>query len=56
MLACAVAYDAIGELTISRRFGFLEDGSDPADRLGDIDREFEYRGVVCSTPRPLLYE
>ncbi|KAF2105120.1 cytochrome P450 [Rhizodiscina lignyota] len=44
------AFDAIGELTISRRFGFLETGADPEDQLGQIDRELEYRAVIGTMP------
>jgi len=45
-----VAFDIVGQLTVSRRLGFLEQGHDVDDMLKDLNEEFEYRGIVQNIP------
>ncbi|KAL9115481.1 MAG: hypothetical protein Q9227_000802 [Pyrenula ochraceoflavens] len=44
------AFDVMGELTFSRRLGFLEKGSDVDGILADLDIEFDYRAIIGQTP------
>lgn len=44
------AFDILGQLTFSRRLGFLEQGHDVDHMLADLDKEFKYRGVVQNLP------
>ena len=40
------AYDVIGAITISRPLGFLEEGRDIDNMLGEIQKEARYRATV----------
>lgn len=51
-----VAFDVIGEITISKRFGFLDAGADPDNVLGEIERELSYRAVVGFCPEIIEHQ
>lgn len=40
------AFDVVGELTYSKRLGFLEQGRDIDGIMRSIDKSFDYAGVV----------
>jgi hypothetical protein len=40
------AFDVVGELTFSRRLGFLETGTDVSNIMGDIWKYFQYVAPV----------
>lgn len=44
------AFDIVGELTLSKRLGFLEEGHDIDGMLGALNEEFAYRGIVQNMP------
>ncbi|KAF2753019.1 cytochrome P450 [Pseudovirgaria hyperparasitica] len=44
------AFDVIGEITFSKRLGFLEEGRDVDNIMGDIWRYFEYTAPVGMMP------
>lgn len=41
------AFDVIGELTYSKRLGFLDRAKDVDGIMRSIDKSFDYAGVVC---------
>lgn len=41
------AFDVIGELTYSKRLGFLDRGVDVDDIIGNLERLLNYVSVVC---------
>jgi len=45
------AFDIIGELTFSKRFGFLESGEDFEDMMHHTAKAMDYIGIV-SAPSP----
>ena len=47
---CKVAFDIIGQLTLSRRLGFLESAHDVDGMLNELNIEFDYRGTVQNMP------
>jgi cytochrome P450 len=49
-LTTTVAFDVVGEFTISTRLGFLEQGHDIDGMLHDLNKEFAYRGWVQNMP------
>ena len=51
MLTCStVAFDVVGEFTLSHRFGLLEAGEDIGGMLGDINKEVNYRYFIVNMP------
>ena len=44
------AFDVMGELTFSRRLGFLEQGKDVQGIIGSISRNFEYFSLMGQMP------
>lgn len=44
------AFDVVGEITFSKRLGFLEAGEDVDGIMGDIWHWFEYVAVVSEQP------
>lgn len=51
------AFDVVGELTYSKRLGFLEQAKDVDGIMASIDKSFDYAGVVSYpfVPRPSFY-
>lgn len=45
-----VAYDAVGEISFSRRLGFLQAGGDADGVLADLRSEMDYRAIVQNVP------
>jgi cytochrome P450 len=45
-----VAFDIVGQLTLSRRLGFLKEGRDVGGVLNELHNEMEYRGTVQNMP------
>ena len=45
-----VAFDVVGQLTLSRRLGFLQSAHDVDNMLHELNHEFEYRGTVQNMP------
>jgi cytochrome P450 len=50
LMPIPVAFDIVGQLTLSRRLGFLAAGHDLDGMLAELHSEFEYRGSVQSMP------
>jgi cytochrome P450 len=50
MPTVAVAFDVVGEFTLSTRLGFLEQGHDIDGMLHALNAEFAYRGWVQNMP------
>lgn len=50
LLTFTVAFDVVGEFTLSTRLGFLEQGHDIDGMLHDLNTEFAYRGWVQNMP------
>ncbi|KAJ9629301.1 hypothetical protein H2203_001673 [Taxawa tesnikishii (nom. ined.)] len=44
------AYDAVGEISFSRRLGFLQAGGDADGVLADLRSEMDYRAIVQNVP------
>ncbi len=40
------AFDVIGELTFSRRLGFIDQGKDVDGIMADLEKAMGYNGVV----------
>lgn len=49
-LTSSVAFDVVGEFTLSTRLGFLKQGHDIDGMLHDLHSEFSYRGWVQNMP------
>lgn len=47
------AFDVIGEMTFSKRLGFLEGGSDVDNVISDLESNLNYVGVVSCPPPPV---
>lgn len=50
LMTSPVAFDIVGQLTLSRRLGFLEQAHDVGGMLSELHNEFEYRGTVQNMP------
>lgn len=50
VLTSIVAFDVVGEFTLSSRFGFLEQGQDIENMLHDLDAQFSYNGCIQTMP------
>jgi cytochrome P450 len=48
--ATIVAFDIVGQLTLSRPLGFLEAGRDVDGMIAEVTKEFDYRGIVQNMP------
>lgn len=46
------AFDVIGELTFSKRLGFVEGGADVDNIIADLEWMLNYVGVVSAPPPP----
>lgn len=44
-------FDVVGEITFSKRLGFLEEGRDVEGIMANIWNWFEYVAIVCLAPR-----
>ena len=42
------AWDFLGDMTWSKRIGFMEQGTDVGDMLGTAERVMRYFSVVCA--------
>jgi hypothetical protein len=48
-------FDVVGEMTFSKRLGFLEQGKDVENIMGDIWKWFEYVAVVSRIESSLFF-